>query len=397
MVGGGAAGFFAAIRAREINPRREVVILEAHARPLGKVKISGGGRCNVTHACFDVDRLIGSYPRGGKALRGVFHRFGPRDTVAWFEARGVKVKTEADGRMFPITDDAQTVIDCLMTQARRVGVRLEVRHAVQSVTRSGKGFVAGDVDCGRLILASGGTPSGYNIARSLGHRIVAPVPSLFTFNVQDARLQGLAGVSVPWVRGRLVTGGEKPLVQEGPLLVTHWGLSGPLILRLSAWGARMLHATAYRAELQLDLVPTMGYEAVRERLLARKRTGDRKHIANDAAVEVPRRLWQRLVEACGIGSGRTWADTPQSGIHRLTEMIKRASFSIDGKGTFKEEFVTAGGVPLAEIDLATMQSRLVPGLYFAGEILDVDGLTGGFNFQNAWSTGYVAGESAASE
>lgn len=397
MVGGGAAGFFAAIRAREVNPRLEVTILEAHSRPLGKVKISGGGRCNVTHHCFDAAQLVAYYPRGSAALRGVFSRFGPRETVAWFEARGVKIKTEADGRMFPVTDDSQTIIDCLLDTARRAGVRLETRRTVTALKRSAGGFELDGERADRVVLATGGTPTGHALAAMAGHTLVAPVPSLFTFKLKDPRIDGLAGVSVPWVKGRLEVDGERAVVQEGPLLVTHWGLSGPVVLRLSAWGARALHGAGYRAVLLLDLVPTLDFESIRERLLARKRAGDRKQIGTEPAVELPRRLWQRLVEGCDLDAQRPWREAQQKGLNRLAEMLKRARFEVAGKGQFKEEFVTAGGVPLREMDMKTMQSRLAPGLFVVGELLDVDALTGGFNFQNAWSTGWIAGEAAASE
>lgn len=396
-MGGGAAGFFAAIRAREVNPRLEVVILEAHSRPLGKVKISGGGRCNVTHACFDVDRLVGFYPRGGRALRGVFGRFGPKETVRWFEAHGVSLKAESDGRMFPCTDDSQTVIDCLLDAARRAGVILRLRTPVERVERTARGFNAVDVEATRVLLATGGTPLGYDIARSLGHMTVPAVPSLFTFKAVDPRILGLAGVSVPHVRARLEVDGTKAFVQEGPLLITHWGLSGPVVLRLSAWGARALHGSGYRARLLIDLLPDLSHDEIRERLSGRKQAGDRKHVGTEPAVGLPKRLWHRLLEACDLPLDRSWGDLPKKGLNRLAEMLKRMDVLVEGKGPFKEEFVTAGGVALSEVDLKTMQSRLVPRLYFAGEILDVDALTGGFNFQNAWSTGFLAGQAAASE
>jgi predicted Rossmann fold flavoprotein len=361
------------------------------------VLVSGGGRCNVTHACFDVERLTGFYPRGGNALRGVFSRFGPADTIRWFEARGVPLKTEADGRMFPVSDDARTIVDCLLEGARRSRVRVEVKRPVERVMKRRRGFDLDGLAADRVILASGGTRSGYGIAAGLGHAIVPPVPSLFTFKILDPRLDGLAGVSVSVARARLEVEGHRPVGGEGPLLITHWGLSGPLVLRLSAWGARALHASGYRGTLLVDLVPSRSQEQVRSELLSRKARGGRKHIANEPAFDLPKRLWQRIVEAVDIPPERVWSEAPQKGLNRLAEMLKRARFEVAGKGAFKEEFVTAGGVPLDEIDLRSMQSRVCPGLWLAGEILDVDALTGGFNFQNAWSTGWIAGGAAASE
>lgn len=395
VVGGGAAGIFAAIRAREVNPRLEVMVIEATARPLGKVRISGGGRCNVTHACFDVDRLVEAYPRGGRALRGLFRRFGPRETVDWFGARGVRLKTESDGRMFPATDDASTIVDALLRRAQQVGVRLAVGRTVKRVTRAGKGFQVDDLEADRVILATGGGRSGFDLAAGCGLEVVPPVPSLFTFKVEDPRLEGLAGMSVAHVRGTLEGEGRPPITQEGPLLVTHWGLSGPVVLRLSAWGARFLHETAYRARLRLDLLPDLSHDEVRQCLQDRKARGDRKHVGNEPALPLSRRLWQRLLDACAIPHDRAWTEAPGAGLNRLAEMGKRAVFDIKGKGPFKEEFVTAGGVALATLDLATMECRDQSGLYCVGELIDVDAVTGGFNFQNAWSTGWVAGEAAA--
>lgn len=397
VVGGGAAGFFAAIRAKTLAPALDVAILEAHARPLGKVKISGGGRCNVTHACFDPARLVQYYPRGQRELRGLFARFGPAETVRWFEAHGVPIKTEGDRRMFPVSDDSQTVIDCLVHEARRLGVAVHARHPARACRREKRRFVVEAADASwpadALLLASGSNPDGYAIAQGLGHGLVPPVPSLFTFNVSDDRLDGLAGVSLDRVVGRLRVGEARPVVQEGPLLITHWGLSGPLILRLSAWGARPLHEAGYRAQVILDLLPEQSQEALRAALLEQKRATPRRHVANEIPVDLPRRLWHALARHEGIDPERPWGDAPQTALNRLAEHLKRAQFEIRGKGVFKEEFVTAGGVPLSEVDFRTMESRLCPGLYFAGEILDVDALTGGFNFQNAWSTAWVAAES----
>lgn len=399
VVGGGAAGFFAAIRAREQDPELRVDILEASSRPLAKVAISGGGRCNVTHACFDVTRLVGFYPRGYRALRGVFGRFGPQDTVAWFQARGVPLVAEDDGRMFPATHDARTIVDCLVDAAREAGAALHLGQGVRACERGEGGFRvrtrATTWEADYVLLATGSSPQGHACATSLGHALVEPVPSLFTFEVRDARLEGLAGVSLPRVVGRLSTGNGPSVQQEGALLVTHWGLSGPLVLRLSAWGARDLHESGYRADLRLDLAPDMPQERLRETLLRQKASTPRRQVGHEVPLPLPRRLWQALVEAEGILVTATWGQVPQAALNRLAERLKQAIFRVEGKGPFKEEFVTAGGVPLGEVDLRTMQSRVCPGLYLAGEILDVDALTGGFNFQHAWSSGWIAGDAVA--
>lgn len=349
------------------------------------------------HACFDIDRLVAAYPRGGRTLRAVFRQFGPRETAAWFEHRGVRLKTEADGRMFPVTDDAETVVEALLHHAERAGVRLEVRRPVRRITRDARGFNVDGEAADRVVLATGGARGGFALAAALGHEIVAPVPSLFTFEVRDPRIDGLAGVAVERAHGHIETAGRAAVSQEGPLLITHWGVSGPLVLRLSAWGARVLAEAGYRADLRLDLVPDASQDEVRARLLARKAEGDRKHVGNDCPLPLPRRLWQRLLEACDIPLDRVWSEVPQKGLNRLSEMVKRGLFPIQGKGVFKEEFVTAGGVPLEDIDLRRMESKRVRGLFFAGEIIDVDAITGGYNFQNAWSTGYVAGTAAATK
>jgi predicted Rossmann fold flavoprotein len=384
VVGGGAAGVFAAITAREANRRLDVTVLESLPQLLSKVKISGGGRCNVTHHCFDVDRLVTFYPRGGRELRGVFRRFGPSDVVRWFTKRGVALKTEDDGRMFPVSDESQTIIDCLLQAASRARVALRTR--VKAVDLPAADFV---------LLASGSSPSGYRLAASCGHSLVAPVPSLFTFNVSDERLGGLAGVSMPSVRGRLSVGNQPAVVQDGPLLITHWGLSGPVVLRLSAWGARPLHASQYHGQLWIDFFPALQQDEVRARLLAQKQATPRKLAVNEGPLPMPKRLWERLLAHDGIEARQAWGDVSKATLGRLAESLKRSTFEVRGKGVFKDEFVTAGGVPLAEVDLKTMQSKKRAGLYLAGEILDVDALTGGFNFQNAWSTGWIAGTAIA--
>ncbi|HEY9763211.1 MAG TPA: NAD(P)/FAD-dependent oxidoreductase [Trichocoleus sp.] len=398
VIGGGAAGFFAAIACAEAHPHAQVQLLEAGPTPLTKVSISGGGRCNVTHHCFEPAALVQSYPRGGKALRGAFSRFQAKDTVDWFLRRGVRLKTEADGRMFPITDDSGTIIDCLMGEARRVGVRIRTGAAVRTLQKTGSRFEvtlrSGEaLRFDRILLATGSQSIGYTLAQSLGHTIIPPVPSLFTFNIKDKALHELAGVAIDPVTVTLKVPGEKPLVQMGPLLITHWGLSGPAVLKLSAWGARYLYEKRYQAELLISWLPTLSPEAIRQKLLEAKAQQGKKQIENFCPVDLPRRLWQYLVlERAQLGASLTWANLSKAGLQALVQELSQGVFAIAGKGVFKDEFVTCGGVSLKEVDFKTMESRICPGLYFAGEILDIDGITGGFNFQNAWTTGWLAGQ-----
>jgi predicted Rossmann fold flavoprotein len=402
VVGGGAAGFFAAITCAEAFPNARVTLLEASSEVLTKVRISGGGRCNVTHACFDPALLAQHYPRGGKALRGAFSRFQPGHTVDWFTQRQVDLKTEADGRMFPVTDDSATIADCLIHAARSMGVEIRTGAVVTGVNyepelgfslqlKSGK-----DWHCDRLLLATGSHPQGFKLAASLGHRLQPPVPSLFTFNIHDARLQGLAGVSVNPVRLQLQVPGHKPLEQTGPLLVTHWGISGPAVLKLSAWGARLLHDARYQATLGINWLPTLKFDALRQQLLAVKSQLPQKAIANNCPVLLPQRLWQRLCAQVGISPQQRWAELSNKTLDHLLQELTRGAYTIEGKGAFKEEFVTCGGVDLDQVNFKTMESRCCPELYFAGEILDIDGVTGGFNFQSAWTTGWLAGQSMGS-
>jgi hypothetical protein len=396
VIGGGAAGFFGAIACAQNYPHTEVTLLEAAHQPLNKVRISGGGRCNVTHACFDPAVLVQHYPRGGKALRGAFTRFQPKDTVAWFESQGVKLKTEADGRMFPITDNSETIVDCLQQAARSAGVKVWTGAVVKSVTRQSNQFLVQlksgeELVADRLLLATGSSPQGYAIAQATGHHIEPPVPSLFTFNVDDPRLKDLAGVSVNSVHLRLQTGEKTHLEQTGPLLITHWGLSGPAVLKLSAWGARTLHDRRYQATLLINWLPQHNPETLRQQLLAVKSQLPRRAIATSCPVPIPRRLWERLASHVGINPEHRWADLSNKTLNLLVQELVRGQYTIRGKGVFKEEFVTCGGINLQEVDFKTMASRTCPGLYLAGEILDVDGVTGGFNFQSAWTTGWLAG------
>lgn len=400
VVGGGAAGFFGAIAAAEANAMARVTLLEAGSTVLAKVKISGGGRCNVTHACYEPAALVQHYPRGGKALRSAFSRFQPRDTVAWFTDRGVQLKTEADGRLFPLSDESQTIIDCLMESAGIAGVKVKTNAAVKKILRSDDRFqiiLRNDevIECDRVLLATGSSNPGYQMAQHLGHTLEPTVPSLFTFNLRDRRLTDLAGVSVPEAKLKLVTPDGNKFEQTGPLLITHWGLSGPAVLKLSAWGARSLHQGHYQAKLTVNWLPKTNPEALKTELLKVKSQLARKTIAPHCPVILPRRLWESLTIAAGITSETRWSDLSKSMLTALVQELTQGDYEIVGKGAFKEEFVTCGGVSLKEVDFKTMESRICPGLHLAGEVLDIDGVTGGFNFQSAWSTGWIAGQSIA--
>ncbi|NEO83993.1 MAG: NAD(P)/FAD-dependent oxidoreductase [Spirulina sp. SIO3F2] len=396
VIGGGAAGFFGAIACAQADPQAQITILEAASQPLGKVRISGGGRCNVTHHCFDPKVLIQHYPRGGKTLLGPFSRFQPQDTIAWFKQRGVALKTEADGRMFPVTDDSATIVDCLLTEAKRRGVQLRVRCPVrdlqphkqqwQVMLKKGE-LLRGD----RVLIATGSNPLGYRWAKQAGHTIISPVPSLFTFKVSDRRLTGLAGISVQSVQVQIGSKKQK-LQQTGPLLITHWGVSGPAVLKLSAWGARWLHEQQYQLPLTVNWLPKLNVETVKDWLNQTKQQAPKRQVGNSSPPEIPKRLWQRFVVAAGLTPEQPWAEVSKKAIVRLAQELTQGQYQIQGKGVFKEEFVTCGGVKLAEVDFKTMASRKALGLFFAGEILDIDGVTGGFNFQNAWTTGWLAGQ-----
>ncbi len=396
VIGGGAAGFMGAIACAEADPQAQVTILEAGREPLAKVRISGGGRCNVTHACFDPAMLVQHYPRGGKALRGAFTRFQPQNTIDWFADRRVQLKTEADGRMFPTTDDSATIVDCLMGSADRHGIKRYTGAAVKRVEKTNDRFQvtlrSGPVMLAdAVLLASGSSPQGLAIARDLGHTIEVPVPSLFTFNVKDPRIAGLAGVAVNPAQVKLQIGNGK-LEQTGPLLITHWGFSGPAVLKLSAWGARALHDSHYRAKLMVNWLPKHNLDSLKQELLMVKGQLPRRTIAGSCPVMIPRRLWESLTLSAGIVPDLKWSDLPNKSLNKLIQELLQGQYDITGKGAFKEEFVTCGGVNLKQVDFKTMESKICPGLYFAGEVLDIDGITGGFNFQSAWTTGWLAGQ-----
>ena len=398
VIGGGAAGFFSAIACAEANPQAQVTLIEASSQPLAKVLISGGGRCNVTHACFSPQELVQNYPRGGKALQGAFTRFQPQDTIVWFADHGVKLKTEPDGRMFPITDRSETIAECLIKSAADAGVQLKIAKPVIAVKLQNNGFEiifkSGETKyCHRLLLATGSSLIGYKIARDLGHHIEPPVPSLFTFNISDPKLQALAGISLDYVSLRLSLADKKSLQQTGSLLITHWGISGPAVLKLSAWGARIFHENHYQSKLYINWLPNLPQEEIKQKLLATKQQWGKKAIALHRGVDLPHRLWQYLIARIHINIEDRWAEISNKTLNQLVQEISQGEYLITGKGIFKEEFVTCGGINLKEVNFKTMESKIVKGLYFAGEILDIDGITGGFNFQSAWTTAYLAGQS----
>jgi predicted Rossmann fold flavoprotein len=398
IAGGGAAGFFGAITCAEVNPEMEVVLLEASPALLAKVKISGGGRCNVTHACFEPRDLVKRYPRGGRELLGAFHRWQPRDTVNWFEARGVALKTESDGRMFPASDDSQTIIDCLHRAAQKAGVQIRTRCGLTTVAANADSprftltLSTGEtLTCDRLLLATGGpkVTNAPTLAAQFGHTVEAPVPSLFTFNIADPRLRDLAGLSVAET---VATVRGTKLRETGPLLITHWGVSGPAILKLSAWGARELHACNYQFTLIINWLAGKSLDQTRNDLATARTTYPRRQVSTASPfAAIPQRLWERLTAAAGLAPDAIWTGVSNDKLAALAAQLTAAEFVVTGKSTNKDEFVTCGGVRLSEVDFKTMESRLVPGLHFAGEALDIDGLTGGFNFQAAWTTGRLAG------
>lgn len=400
VVGGGAAGVFAAIACAEVAPASEVTVLEKGTSLLAKVRISGGGRCNVTHACYDARELARGYPRGGRALLGPFGVFQPRDTVAWFEARGVPLKTEADGRVFPVSDSSGTVIDCLLRAAAAAGVRLRPSCGVEAVTRrAGGGFEltlprVERLVCDRLLLATGGcrTAAAGDLAVTLGHALEPPVPSLFAFHVETAWVRELAGVSVETVEVSVPAAGVR---ERGALLLTHQGLSGPAVLRASAWGARALHGLGYRFPLCLDWLPDLTDDEVAAECRRRRRDQPSRLVVNTPFAPLTGRLWERLVVASGIERGTRWAELTRAGQQRLVRQVVRTELPVTGKSMNKDEFVTCGGVRLSEVAFKTMESRVCPGLFLAGELLDIDGITGGFNFQAAWTTGWIAGRAMA--
>ena len=395
VVGGGAAGFFSAITCAE-NSDKSVLILEKTPKLLHKVKISGGGRCNVTHNCYEPRELSTHYPRGEKSLIGPFNRFGPADTVEWFTSRGVTLKTEDDGRMFPVTDNSQTIVDALLNASEAAGVEIRTSEGVAAITSTAEGFeVRTETDtytAANVLLATGGTrlSASADLASSLGHELLPATPSLFTFKIDDPRIDGLAGLSVVDADVRIH---QSKLKSNGPVLVTHWGLSGPGILKISAWGARELAEAEYRFDISVNWLPGQDPSEI----IAELRTSaPKKQVASKSPfLEIPKRLWVSLVNAAEIDESTIWSQLSKKQAGRLRAQLTDSTFTVDGKSMNKAEFVTCGGVSLKEVDFQTMESRLVPGLFFAGEVIDVDGITGGFNFQNAWTNGFHAGTAIA--
>jgi predicted Rossmann fold flavoprotein len=416
VVGGGPAGFMAAIAAAEAAGGRfpgGVLLLESTPEPLHKVLISGGGRCNVTHACWDPRVLVDHYPRGGKALRGPFSRFATGDTVAWFQAHGLQLVEEPDGRLFPRSNRSSSVVDTLRRAAIAAGVELHTAQAGQTAQAlPGGGFrlrlrSGAELEAEHLVLATGSHPSGHRIAASLGHGLVAPVPSLFTLTLADHPLVDLAGVAMDPVQLELLltplpgipaSAATKPQRQRGPVLITHWGLSGPATLRLTAFAARALRERRYRAELRVDWTGGRKPADLERWFADARRDQARRQLANWRPwPDLSRRLWLHLLAQGGIDASLRWADLPRRSGQALVSALRDSRYAISGRGPFGEEFVTAGGIPLAEVNLATMESRVQPGLFLVGELLDVDGVTGGFNFQHCWSSGWLAGQALAAQ
>lgn len=399
VVGGGAAGFFAAINAAEMNKNLRIAILERSNKLLSKVRISGGGRCNVTHAEYDPKELARNYPRGEKELLGPFHRFMTGDVITWFESHGVRLKTESDGRIFPATDRSQTIIDCFLDCTSRLGIQILKKTSVTGIERGKKAWLVNSsskvFSTQHLIIATGSSGSTWRFLEDLGHAIIPPVPSLFTFNVDDERIQDLPGVTAD-VRVRVLDeNAQSRLESSGPLLITHWGLSGPVILRLSAWGARFLQELNYRFNIEVNWLDDLRKDQVVGQLKTKKQTAGSKTVVGNPEYGLPKRLWNNLVENTGIPVQHNWGDLSKSQMIQLAEALTQSCFAVTGKSTFKDEFVTAGGVDLSEINFKNFESRLFPRLYLIGEVINIDAITGGFNFQNAWTGGYLVARSIA--
>jgi predicted Rossmann fold flavoprotein len=389
IVGGGAAGFFTAINIVEKNPKLKVAILERGKEVLSKVRVSGGGRCNVTHACFEPNELVKFYPRGEKELRGPFHQFCSGDTIEWFEKHGVELKIEADGRMFPVSNSSQTIIDCFIQATQKLGISVLTGQSVQSIFKKDNFWKIETQNeqyiCEKLILATGSNPKIWDMLQVFGHAIVSPVPSLFTFNIKDVRIKDLPGVSA----NVSLKVKDCKLETTGALLITHWGMSGPAILKLSAWGARILHDKNYQFTIFVNWLHDVDAEDAEKMLKEIKQEHAKKAVSKKSPFEISNRLWESLVLASNIEVETKWADISKIQLQNLANQLTNSSFQVNGKSTFKEEFVTAGGIDLKEINFKTMESKLHQNLYFAGEIVNIDAVTGGFNFQNAWTSGFI--------
>jgi predicted Rossmann fold flavoprotein len=397
IIGGGAAGFFAAINLGTMSPGHEIIILEKSGKLLSKVRISGGGRCNVTHSCFDNSELIKNYPRGNKELRQVFARFGVSDTIKWFENHGVKLKTENDGRMFPVTDNSETIISCFLELCKELNIRIVTNCEVFAIRRNETGFFIKTnketFEADFIICASGGHPKAgaYDYLKNIGHNIDQPIPSLFTFNLPGEplvrELQGIA------VESAHVTARAEKMSYNGPVLITHWGLSGPAVLKLSAFAAQPFHESGYQSEIIVNWAFPYTENTAREVLQSLRNKNPKASPYSNPAFSLPRRLWEHLCAAAGIPLKTTWAETGKKHFESLLQLITGSRYQMKGKTTFKEEFVTCGGVNLKEVNFKTMESKIAPGVYFCGEVLNLDAITGGFNFQAAWSTAYICASS----
>ena len=390
-IGGGPASFFACVNAAELNPNLKILILEQSKEVLNKVKISGGGRCNVTHACFDPKELTQYYPRGKKELLGPFHSFMTGDTMAWFEDRGVELKIESDNRVFPVTDNSLSIVNCLLDEAKKLGVEIKTQETVQNFSKEEERWIVetklSKYKSEKLFLGTGSSKFIWNIVANLGHTIIQPVPSLFTFNIQHDLLTDLPGLAFQHVEVKIV---DSKFQSTGPLLVTHWGLSAPSILKLSAEAARYLAECNYRFEISINLAPNCNN--VEEQLFVQRKISSGKLISKTPQFDIPKRFWLKLVAKIG---DRNWGDMSNQDIELLKRYITDLRFKVNGKSTFKDEFVTCGGVSLKEIDFKKYESKLIPNLFFAGEVLNIDAVTGGFNFQACWTGGYIAGGSMA--
>jgi len=397
VIGGGGAGFFGAISAAENNAEAKVILLEKNRTVLNKVRISGGGRCNVTHACFDNKQLAKFYPRGGAFLRPLFNQFNAQNTVEWFKNQGVELKKESDGRMFPVSDNSESIAQCLEQKAKLLGIKVMTSFGVNKIIFKDDKITGIELQSGEILAAdvvlvtTGGNPNinGYQWLMDTGHSITPPVPSLFTFNVPTSHFHDLAGVSVQ--KASVKVAGKK-LIQDGALLVTHWGFSAPAVLKLSAWGARELADLLYDFTVIINWIPDFSENKIRETFLEIRKNNPKKLIQSNQQFELPSRLWKRFCELSEIDENLRWIDLTVKHTNKLIENLMNSSQKVQGKTTFKEEFVICGGVDLSEINPETMESKLVKGLFFAGEVLDIDAVTGGYNFQAAWTTGYVAGK-----
>lgn len=420
IIGGGASGYYAAIHIAEANPKLKILILERGKEVLTKVKVSGGGRCNVTHAEFDPNELVLNYPRGEKELKGPFNTYCSGDTITFFDKRGISLKIEEDGRMFPESNSSKTIIDCFVNEATRLGVQLLRNSSVVAidVIKKSKDFTSDGwmvesiqkkYYAKKILVATGSNPKIWKLMEKLGHTIITPVPSLFTFNIKDDRIDGIPGVSTNasvevlekslpskvTIRLKSKAASKVVMQSDGPLLITHWGMSGPAILKLSAWGARELNDWSYKFNIRVNWLPEYQEEGLLQLLLQIKEVEGKKTVLRTNAVDIPKRLWINLVKASDISETTKWAEVTKNQLQTLAQQITAGEFQVDGKSTFKEEFVTAGGIDLKEINFKTFESKVQKNLFFAGEVVNIDAITGGFNFQNAWTSGFIAAQAIA--